>query len=455
MRKSIAFTIFILFTSLFLVSNDMADKNNLNNKRLQKIFHILPHALDEMEDNSYATFLNKIFKKESKKQKPDLIIVEIDTPGGELKATFKIKNIILSSHVRTICFINKNAISAGSLIALSCNKTVMSKGSVIGAATPVFMTGKGMKKAPEKIVSVARAAWRSTAQANKKNQDIAEAFVDDSILLSKTKHGIYKKRGKLLTLTTQEALHLKMIDYTANSIQEILEKEKIEKFIIVELRPDATDKILAFFLSPVVSGILMGLGFLGLVYEIKVPGWGIPGSVGILFLSIYFVSRILIGTSGWGAPALFAFGIFLLLIEIFIIPGFGLAGGVGILLIFSSMLWSYGMNDLKEGLWVMAFALIGTIIMSAFLVKKIPQLAQRSSKIFLNKSLNSDQQNIETQESNLINKIAVVYSDLRPSGSIIIDKKRYDAVSLGDFIEKKTQVKILQIEGNKIIVEKT
>ncbi|MDH5719920.1 MAG: nodulation protein NfeD [Spirochaetia bacterium] len=442
---------FIVFIFVIIVSISISAQN----VNQATVYHILPHSLEEMEDASYASFLGRTFET-ANKENPALVIVEIDTPGGELVSTLKIKNLIQSYGRETLCFVNKNAISAGSLIALSCKKLIMSKGAVIGGATPVFAGGaEGMKKAPEKVISVARAAWRSAAEASGKNPEIAEAFVDETLVLTKKEHGIEKPEGKLLTLSTNEALSTGIADYSAESLYDILIKEERQNAKIIAFKPEFKDKLLAFFLHPIVSGILIALGFLGLMAEIKSPGWGIPGTAGILFLSIYFISRIMIGASGWEAPALFALGILLLLIEVFVIPGFGVAGIMGGASIFGSILWSYGITNIDEGLWVLAFSLVVTIAGFLFLAKLLPKIAKRNTFFFLNEKLNSDPDEMgEAKLIGYLNKTGVADTVLRPAGIVVVDGLRIDAVSRGDYIEKGEKIKITEVKGHRVVIEK-
>lgn len=424
---------------------------NSNNKNL--VYHVVPHALDESEDMSYARFLQKTFDK-AKDENPQLIIVEINTPGGELSATFKIKDTLLEATVPTVCFINTHALSAGSLIALSCDKIAMAKGAVIGAATPVFATSEGMEKAPEKVVSATRAAWRSAAEANNKNPNIAEAFVDDSVILTKKQHGIDKPKDKLLTLTTEEALKVSMADYQANTITEIIEKEGMKSFAIAKQQPDFFDKFLAFFTNPTVAGLLLGLGMLALFFEVKVPGWGISGALGIALISIYFISLILLGATGWGAPALFAFGVLLLVLEFFVIPGFGFAGIIGFLSLLGSIFWSYQFSGVEDALWVVSMSLLGILSGIFMLYKSLPYLMKKNQHIFLNEVLASDSQKINEKFQALLNEQGLTLTSLRPAGMIELNNQKVDAISQGEYIEKNEKVQVVQIEGTKVVVKK-
>ena len=454
---------FIIIVSLFnIVLFLCLPIYSLTGEKTQKkqvIYHILPHNIDQMEDMLYASFLDQtINKKALKEENLALIIVEIDTPGGELQATLKIEKTIQSSKFPTVCFINQNAISAGSLIALSCDKLVMSPGARIGAATPITIGSGGMKKAPEKIVSASRAIWRGAAERQGKNPDIAESFVDENLVLTKAKHGINKPKGKLLTLTTKEAAKLKMLDYTAKTVQEIIKKEGFSKskfkVRVENIQPDFGHKLLGFFLHPVIAGALITLGFLGLLYEVKVGGWGVPGTLGIIFLSIYFISKILIGEAGWGAPALFAVGGMLVTLEIFVIPGFGIAGILGLISVITSILWAYGISNFQEGLWVLAFSLMGLTISILMIMKYLPVMNNKREGLFLKDTLQS-YENTPHLYTNLIGKKGVSQTNLRPSGTVKIGEKNYDAMSQGDFIPLNTPIKVVGAEGSHINVVKS
>lgn len=455
--------IFSFFVSLASVkgkgednSNSSTDSEQVTSQTVAKenslVYHVLPHELDESEDTAYAGFLAKVFRK-AETEKPHLVILEINTPGGELAATLKIKNVLLTATTPTLCFINKNAISAGSLIALSCDKIVMANGGVIGAATPVFQTGEGMQKAPEKVVSATRAAWRSAAEANGKDPNIAEAFVDESIVLTRQKNGINKPKGKLLTLTTKEALQLKIADYQAENIETILKKENIEQHNIITWQPEFFDKLLAFFTNPTIAGILLGLGILALVYELKVPGWGISGALGITFISIYFISLILLGVTGWGAPALFAFGILLMLLEIFVIPGFGLAGTIGLLSLFGAIFWSYGFAGTSDALWVVSIAMLSMVGGIVLIYNSLPAIMKKNKSIFLTAILNKESAEDTKKYQDYLHQKGVAFTSLRPAGIVHIDGIKVDALSQGEYIEKDEPVEVIYVEGNKIVVK--
>ncbi|MES0489684.1 MAG: NfeD family protein [Leptospirales bacterium] len=427
---------------------------NANEIEKDLIFHILPHHIDQSEDQSYASFIMDSFRK-ADEEKASLIILEINTPGGELISTLEIKNIIFSASIPTVCFVNQNAYSAGSIIALSCDKVVMSTGSVIGATTPVYMKDGEMKKGSEKVISGTRAAIRSAAEAHGKPGIIAEAFVDDSIVLNKKEHGIDKPAGKLLTLTVDEAIRLNIADYKAESIEEIILTEGFVNFHIERAKPSYISSFLNFFLDPVVSGILIGLGVLGLFSEMKVPGWGVSGMFGITFISIFFITRIMAGYSGWEAPALFAFSLLLIFLEIFVIPGFGVAGIIGFTGMLGAIVWSFGIDNMEDGIIALAVSLVFIMTGMYLLIRLLPTMVKKGKGIFLSNILKKDSEKTIDEFGFLVGKTGTTATVLRPSGTIKIDDIKYDAVSEDGFIEMNVDIEVAYVEGSRIVVDKT
>jgi membrane-bound ClpP family serine protease len=139
--------------------------------------------------------------------------------------------MLIDTKIDTIAFINKKAISAGALISLATRHIVMAPGSTIGAATPVRLTYWEERPASEKVISYFRKEMKSTAEANNHPGDIAEAMVDPDVKIE----GVVEK-GKLLTLTTKEALRLKVAEHEAKDLEELFQKFHLQG-IEIEKRP--------------------------------------------------------------------------------------------------------------------------------------------------------------------------------------------------------------------------
>ncbi|MBT4187879.1 MAG: nodulation protein NfeD, partial [Gemmatimonadales bacterium] len=259
------------------------------------------------------------------------VVLDIDTPGGRVDAAERISDALADSEVPVYALVNRRAFSAGALIALSTDGVYMRPGSVMGAATPVDGSGQ---KAPEKIVSAMRSEMRALAEARGLDPQVAAAMVDEDIAIE----GIVEE-GKLLTLTTEEAVRT---DYAQQieDLDALLADLGYENATIVTTEVNWAEQIVRFFSHPVVAPFLLSLGFLGLIAEIKTPAFGMAGAAGLLSLSLFFGSHLIVGLAGLEEILVFAGGILFLGLEILIVPGFGLFGLVGILAVLGGLYMS-------------------------------------------------------------------------------------------------------------------
>src|SRR5512146_1816021 len=269
---------------------------------------------------------------EAEKNNADAIIFRINTFGGRLDAATQIEDAIMGTKILTIAFINNRAISAGALISLSCNKITMVPGSSIGASTVVDQAGN---KQSEKYQSNMRSEMRDTAERNGGRTDIAQGMVDERIVIP----GLVDST-QLVTLTTDEALKYGIADVQVSDLNEVLKAFNLQGAEIVKVDENWAEEVVKFLNNAIVSSILIMIGFFGLIAEIKTPGWGVPGTVGIIALALFFGSSYILELASIMDILLFVVGLVLLALEIFVIPGFGIAGIAGIILIFVSIFLS-------------------------------------------------------------------------------------------------------------------
>ncbi|MCX8095306.1 MAG: ATP-dependent Clp protease proteolytic subunit [Caldisericia bacterium] len=370
------------------------------------------------------------------------VIFVVDTFGGAVDAATQIRDKILelnSKGVLTIGWIKGRAWSAGALITLATKKIVFSSGGSIGAAEPIPAT--------EKTISALKAEFESTCEANGRDPLIGAAMVDKEIEIE----GVVKK-GEILTLSRDLAKKVGFLDFEANSIEEILNEFNLKNYEIIDIKFSLTEKIARFITQSTIREILLVIGFLGLLIEATTPGFGVPGTMGLISLTLFFGGHMIAGLGNWFYVGLFIIGVILLLIEIFLIPGFGLTGIAGIILIFVSIFFTLGGGTRAlYSIGIVASILLILFIILLFLFPKLPIW----NKLGLKESLKTEKGYTSySQLEELIGKEGKVLTTLRPSGTIEIDGKRYDAISLGEFIEKDSKVKVIKIEGGKIIVEK-
>ncbi|MCK4237185.1 MAG: nodulation protein NfeD [Candidatus Krumholzibacteria bacterium] len=386
----------------------------------------------------------------------DLIIYEINTFGGRLDASVIIRDAIINSHVPTIAFINKRAISAGVLISLAANKIYMHPQSTIGAAEPVSI-GIGLKpsETSEKVISYWRTELRSTAEKNDRPGDVAEAFADKSIEIE----GVVKE-GKLLTLTTGQALDLGMADFSAETIIEILEMEDMEGAEITVAGMNAAERLSGFLTQAIVSSILITVALLGIFFEIRTPGFGVPGIIALIAFALFFGSHYLVNLAGWGEIILFAFGVILLLVEIFLIPGFGVVGTLGIIAIVSSLYLSLvgrfmHVTDFISGAKILAIAFISSFVVILIALRYLPKFTP-----FQRLVLKTTEAEVEGYRSspgfykNLVGREGLALTMLRPAGTALIKGEKISVVTEGNFIEKNTKVRVTEVEGCRVVVDR-
>ncbi|NIS62778.1 MAG: hypothetical protein GTO13_19385 [Proteobacteria bacterium] len=216
---------FLILVS-FLLFNGMENgyPANTNGKKVYHTF--LKGTIDKGLARDFEGVL-----EQAERAKAETLILEIDTYGGRLDSAVKIKDKLIDTKINTIAFINKKAISAGALISLATKHIVMAPGSTIGAATPVRLTYWEERPTSEKVISYFRKEMKSTAEANNHPGDIAEAMVDPDVKIE----GVVEK-GKLLTLTTKEAITLKVAEHETKNLEEVLIKFHLQG-IEIEKRP--------------------------------------------------------------------------------------------------------------------------------------------------------------------------------------------------------------------------
>lgn len=407
--------------------------------------------IDGEIDLGLAPYVSRVIN-EAEENNADAIIFKINTFGGRVDAATQIKDAILSSKVLTIAFINNRAISAGALIALSCNKIVMVPGSSIGAATVVDETGK---KQSEKYQSYMRSEMRSTAERNGRRTDIAEGMVDERIIVA----GLDDDSTKLITLTSEEALKYKIADTVITDFKDLLAAYNLKNAEEVQLTSNWAEAVVRFLNNPIVSSILIMIGFFGLMAEIKSPGWGVAGTAALISLSLFFGSSYILQLASILEILLFVFGLGLLLAEIFIVPGFGVTGISGIILIFASiflaLLGSKPFIDMErvsiaiiQLSGAMLFALVGMFL----LVKYLPK-STAFNKLVLSESQQAEKGFVSyPSDKDLIGKEGIAHTTLRPGGTAEINGRRIDVVAESEFITQGTKIKVVRVEGIKVVV---
>lgn len=389
-------------------------------------------------------------------QSADLIIIEMDTYGGAVTDANDIRTRILEYEKPVWVYIDNDAASAGALISIACDSIYMVPGANIGAATVV--NGTDGMAAPDKYQSYMRGIMRSTAEKNGRDPLIAEGMVDDRVEIE----GV-TEAGKVITFTTTEAITNGYCEAEVASVQDILEKNEIVDYELIEYELPASEKVIAFFLNPVVSGLLILVITAGIFFELQTPGVGFPLAAAGVALVLYLVPYYLNGLAANWEIAVFFVGLILIALEIFVIPGFGVAGIAGIICTVGSLIFMMLGNDIFDFEYVPAGEItkaataVGLGVFGSMLLLIILGYRFTESKMFQRVALVTTQKKDEGYiatfyQEDLVGKEGIAVTILRPSGRIEINDEIYDAYTRGEYVEQGTKVLVVSQQGTSLQV---
>lgn len=412
---------------------------------------------------------------EAEREHASAIILKMDTLGGRLDAATDIVRLMQSVHVPTYTLVEKNAISAGAIIALSTDNIYMAPGSVIGDAMPIMMSPTGgaqeMPEAiEEKTVSAVSALIRAAAQESGHDPQLAEAMVRREIEY-KIGDDVISPEGQLLTLTNVEAerevgpedSRRKLLSKgTIKDVPALLELIGLADQPVREMEVTSAEKLARVIAAA--APLLLMAGLLGLYIEFKTPGFGLPGILGLTALALFFWGHHIAGLAGFEEVAFFLIGVILIAVEVFILPGFGIPGLLGILLVLYSLLssmaerlpgssWMPNVGDLQSPLLKLSSAIILAALAGAFIARHLPR--SRAGHWMVLDSATTAQTGYTgaTTDTTLLGRSGIAATQLRPSGAVQFGDRRVDVVTAGGFVEVGTPVRVVEVRGNRIVVE--
>lgn len=452
-----------------------------------------------------------------KETKPAAIILQLNSPGGEVFAAERVadalKEMDTQFGIPVICYIDNWAISAGAMLAYSCRYIVIAKNASMGAAEPITM-GEGGKTetASEKVNSALRSDFANHAKFFDRNPYIAEAMVDKDIILVKRDDNIIKldsedqllksdimisPKGKLLTLNADQLIEYGVADmsFLPSSLPALTAKEtesgsyplektqliqipyfqSVPNIVVEEFQPNWQTSFLAFLASPAVSSLLFMVMLIAIYMELSSGGFGLAGAVALIALFLVLLSSFALEAIHILEPILLAFGLILVGLEVFFFPTLGILGVIGALFVIVGLAGmmlpgiesvSYqtdGFNAAGEYVlnrlsWLSGAFLVALVVIILLSRYMWPKLGVAKRLI-----LSDDMRSTAAVEGNLpespltelpqVGSEATVTAALRPAGKVAVNKSEYDALSTGGFIAEGAKVRIVRIEGFKVVVE--
>ncbi|UAT32648.1 nodulation protein NfeD [Bacillus badius] len=394
----------------------------------------------EVEKGLYA-FMERSFE-EAAENGAQLIVLDIHTPGGAVDAAGEIGKLLDETDIRTVAFINDRALSAGAFISLHTDAIYMVPNGQIGAAAIIDQQGN---MADKKAQSYWRSAMKSAAQTNGLDPKYAIAMADPEVNLPEYGAG----KGELLTFSAKEALETGYSKATVRELKQVLQHEKAGEAQVIEVEESWAEKVARFVTNPIVVPILLSLASLGLVLELYSPGFGLPGSVGLASLLLFFYGHLVAGLAGYESVLLFIIGAVLVVAELFL-PG-GIAGILGFSALAGSILLA-GDNVKWMGV-SLVIAMAISITAMILMVKVFGKKMKFFKKMILNDATNTESGYVSNvNRSELLGKTGITKTPFRPSGTMMMEKERIDAVSEGGFIAPGKEVVVVKVEGARIVV---
>jgi membrane-bound serine protease (ClpP class) len=394
--------------------------------------------------------------KQATEEQADIIIIDMDTYGGAVNDANDIRARILDYDKPIWVYINNDAASAGALISIACDSIYMRPGANIGAATVV--NGADGSQAPDKYQSYFRSIMRSTAEESGRDPLIAEGMVDDRVVIE----GVTEE-GQVITFTTSEAIKNNYCEAEVASIRDIIEKNNIYDYELINYELNGTEKIIAFFLNPVVSGLLILVITGGIFFELQTPGVGFPLAAAGVAIILYLVPYYLTGLAANWEIGVLILGIALIALEVFVIPGFGIAGISGIAAVVCSLIFIMLGNDnfnfdlvpakeIQQAAIVVLLGIFSSIVLLFVLGYRLTT-SKMFSRVALVTEQKSDQGYVATSYTKeLIGSEGIAVTILRPSGRVEIEEEIYDAYTRGEYIEKGEKIRVVSQEGTSLKV---
>jgi membrane-bound serine protease (ClpP class) len=442
-------------------------------------------------DPGMAAFVARVHQEASKD--PDaLVIMTIDTFGGRLDSALEIVETLLKfPEKKTIAFVESKAISAGALIALACADLVMRPSTTIGDCAPIIFTQEGPEMMGEKFQSPIRAKFRALAQRNGYPEALTEAMVTPekevyaveiagekifmdakayADLSPEERNNIASKKtiiaeGELLTMNAAEALDYGFSRMTADSIEEMLKQMEITDYEIVRIEEMWSETMVRFIGR--IAPILMMIGLAALYMELKAPGFGLPGMIGIICLSVVFLNQYLVGIAHYTELLIILFGLALMGVEMFVLPGFGIAGFTAILVIAVGLVLTlqdfvvpdpsvpWQMEILKSNLMTVLWSLVGAVIAGILILRYVmPWFSVGREGPFLMSDLRGAHADSSETARIKVGNRGVAATDLRPSGKAEINDDIFDVITENEFLDRGTPVIVDAVRGNWIVVSK-
>ena len=434
--------------------------------------------------------------EQARQEGAQLIILELDTPGGTVDASIELGDFIFKQEdVRVVAYINTNAYSGGTMVALACDEIYIDAAlGMMGDVAPITPTGQ---EVGEKFQSPIRKVMENYAERRGYPIALVQAMVTKEIevyriemeddpapryitraefdIMPETQRQkiipdskkLVNPADQLLTLSAKDAVEFGFARKAVGSREALYDELAGEgaKLTVRRMYLTPAERLLAFV--DTFSPLLIAVGLLLLWNEITHPGFGLPGILGIICLVTFFMVKYSLHYAHMLEILLFVAGLVLLLVEVFFIPGFGVVGGGGILLLFVSMVLMFQQFNLPKtpseftafqfnilkviGSFMTTF--VGMVLIVRYL-EAIPVLSRLIRRDTLaGASVEVGLNSGEPALKELVGQVGLALTPLRPTGRAEFGERLLDVVTEGDFVEKGSPVEAIAVHGRHVVVK--
>jgi len=408
----------------------------------------------------------------------EVVILDLDTPGGRGDIMLEMMDMIDRYEGRTIAYVDTEAMSAGALISASADEIYFAPKSVIGAAAVINSTGEDIPHTLKtKIDSYMDVKLRAITTDNPRRADVLRAMMQEDYVLE-IDGKIIKDKGVLLSRTAEEAMALYGDPPTPllgsgiyKSVEDLARAEYGDGHYKIKHFETSWSETAAMLMEKA-APVLIGIGILALVVEFYTPGFGLPGITGLALLALVFISNYIAGLAGNEPILFFAIGFLLLLLEILLFPGIVVMATTGILFMLGALVWSLAdvwpktgggisMNydALLGALWQVLLGIVIAAVAFALLYRFLPKSWIAGRLVLQSVSgggtpLPSDAPLPTPSGLPTPGRYGTAASNMRPSGTVEIDGALYEATLVFGSAEHGDPIVVTGHKDNSLLVEK-
>jgi len=382
------------------------------------------------------------------------LIIRVDTPGGRLDAVLRMRDVLLGAQVPTVAFVDRDAFSAGALVAIAAEQLWLAPGAVIGAATPVIGDGS---QADEKTLSAVRAVFRATAVERGRDPVVAEGMVDSAVVVE----GLVGS-DQLVTMDVSQAQLFGYADGVAEGVGGLIDALGLSGRTLVEVDLALAERLVRILTSALVSGLLLTVGIWLIVGDVLGGGGvGLGVVLGTTSIAVFLFGHLLAGLAGLESVLLMGIGILLILVEVLVLPGVGVVGVSGVLAMLGGAVLAMVDRDAEvvprdaivSAVNVVGLAFLAAVALLAALLVLIGRSSaratgtpRRGNRLVLASDVGGE------HGAGLVGAVGVALTDLHPAGAAEIDGQRIDVVAEAGYLAAGSALEVVVDEGYRRVV---